>query len=520
MYWADKIAEQVVSSGKYKPYWVDDMKTPSGFAHVGSMMGPVMHSTIFRALKKRGVDAKYTFVINNFDVMDGISAEMKEEYGKYMGFPLKSIPSPDPKFESMADYYADDFVNSIRSLGVEADVLSSWDMYHAGRFDDAIRLALDNGEKIQDIYKKVSGSDKKAKGWLPLQVVCENCGKMGTTIVHDWDGELVSYKCEPHLVDWAEGCGHEGKISPFGGTAKLPWKVDWPAHWKVIGVTVEGAGKDHASSGGSYDIAMALCEEVFDYPKPFKFSNEFLLIGGRKMSSSKGLGLKSHDIVKILPPSVARFLFIKGDIARQSNFDPNGTSAIPDLFDAYDKAAMAFWENSDEVLANIFEYSQITGEIPEKHFLPRFSDVATYLQDAKVDIYKKFEEAKGASLTDLEKQTLEERIRYAKIWLADYAPKEEVFMPTESVPSEAESLTESQKMYLGKVKEMLDKDWNPEELQTALYELTKEINIPAKEAFAAIYLALIGKTHGPKAAWFLLEHLGKAKERFDVIVNT
>lgn len=521
MHWADRIADEIIKSGKYTPYHVDDMKTPSGFAHVGSLMGPTVHSIIYRALKKRGVEATYTFVMNDFDTVDGLSDDIKETHSKYLGFPLKTAPSPDPAFPNMADYYANDFINSFRSLGVEAEILSSWDMYHEGKFDEHIRTALDNGEKIQDIYKKVSGSDKKAAGWLPLQVICENCGKLGTTRVYEWDGELVSYKCEPSLVEWAVGCGHEGKISPFGGNAKLPWKVDWPAHWKTIGVTIEGAGKDHASAGGSYDIAMELCVEVFGYPAPYKLPYEFILIGGRKMSSSKGIGLKAHDLVEILPPHVGRFLFAKHNIKSQSNFDPSGTSAIPDLFDQYDKAAMAYWDKSDEALAATFEYAQIDPEeTPEKHFLPRFSDVATYLQDAKVDIYKKFEEIKGSPLNEAEKETLEERIKYAKIWLANYAPKEEVFLPTDKIPEEARRLADKQKEYLGEVSKMLNQDWDPEEFQMALYEKSKEIGLGGRDAFGAIYLALIGKTHGPKAAWFLLEHKDAAISRFNDIVNS
>ena len=54
MHWADKVAQEIIKSGKYKPYWVDDMKTPSGYAHIGSMMGPVVHSAIYRALKDLG----------------------------------------------------------------------------------------------------------------------------------------------------------------------------------------------------------------------------------------------------------------------------------------------------------------------------------------------------------------------------------------------------------------------------------------------------------------------------------
>lgn len=51
---------------------------------------------------------------------------------------------------------------------------------------------------------------------------------------------------------------------------------------------------------------------------------------------------------------------------------------------------------------------------------------------------------------------------------------------------------------------LLDKNLPAEELQIQLYELTKTLGVQSKEAFAAIYLMLIGKNHGPKAAWLLL----------------
>jgi lysyl-tRNA synthetase class 1 len=513
MYWADKIADEIIKSEKHKPYWIDDMKTPSGYAHIGSLLGPVIHSTIFRALKRREMESTFTFVINDFDPVDGLPAEMMDEYGKYMGFPLKTTPSPDQKFESMADYYANDFTNAFRSLGVEAELLSSWSLYHEGKFDEVIKTALDKAEKIADIYQKVAGSQKRQADWLPFQVICEKCGKLGTTRVYDWNGEKVSYKCEPNLVEWAEGCGVEGKISPFGGAGKLPWKVDWAAHWKVIGVTIEGAGKDHASAGGSYDIAMVLCKEVFNYPQPYKLPYEFILFGGRKMSSSKGIGLKAHDLVKIVPPSVGRFLLIKGDIKSQSNFDPVGM-AIPNLFDNYDKAASSFWEGKDDNLAKAFEYAQVDGKMPKKHFLPRFVDVARHLQDAKIEVNEKFEEIKGEPLSYVERQTLKERIKYARAWLTEYAPEEEVFAIGKKPPDEAQALTNEQMEYLKKVRTLLGQKWtSPEDLQTALYNAVKETDIPAKEAFAGIYLVLIGKSHGPKAAWFLTENLKEAKKR-------
>src|SRR5205085_513054 len=98
MYWADKVAKEIIDSGKYKPYWVDDMKTLSGFPTVGSLKGPLLHDIIFRALKHAGVDVTYTYIFNDFDSMDGLSDDLKEEFEKYMGFPLKTVPSPKEGF--------------------------------------------------------------------------------------------------------------------------------------------------------------------------------------------------------------------------------------------------------------------------------------------------------------------------------------------------------------------------------------------------------------------------------------
>ena len=489
MFWADKIADEIIKSGKYKPYWADDMKTPSGFSHVGSLMGPIVHSMIFRALKDMGQEATYTFVMNDFDPADDLLPEVKGKFEDELGKPLKLAKSPDPKFESMADMFGSDFITAIQNLGVEAKILSSWEMYHQGKFDQVIKLALDNAEKIQDIYQKVSGSQKKDAGWLPFQVICEKCQKLGTTKVFAWDGEKVSYRCEPNLVKWAVGCGTEGKISPFGGTGKLPWKIDWAAHWKVIGVTIEGAGKDHASKGGSYDIAMTICKEVFGYEKPFKLPYEFILIGGKKMSSSKGLGLKAHDLNKILPPTLGRFLFARSDIKSQSNFDPDGTNAIPVLFDDYQKAAESYFAKDGSDLARAFELSQV-GEIVKPPKI-RFSVLAQWVQMPNM-------------LEDIKKEGLEEWAEYAKVWVERFAPDKDKFSVQKELPQEVKNLNPEQKNLLKTITEDLDKNWEAEDFQTRIYELGKELGLGGQQTFAAIYTCLIGKDHGPKAAWLIL----------------
>lgn len=514
MHWADKVAQEIISSGKFKPYWVDDMKTPSGFAHIGSMLGPVVHSCVYRALRDAGCDVMFTYVFNDFDPADEFPSILKETLEGHQGEPLKMIPSPDGRFENLADYLADDFKKSMEYLGFEAKYLSSWELYKQGKFDEVIRIALDNADKIQDIYERVSGSKKRQAGWLPFQVICEKCGKLGTTKVYKWDGSRVFYKCESNLVSWAKGCGHEGQVSPFGGTGKLPWKVDWAAHWKVIGVTIEGAGKDHASAGGSYDIAMAICKDVFGYKTPYKLPYEFLLIGGRKMSSSKGIGLKAHDLVKILPATVARFLFVNNDIRTQGNFDPEKTMAIPDLFDKFDEAWKAYDKGGDRKLARTYELSQV-GEIPKKEkgfFAPRFRNIAGYLSQglSNNEVLEKIKKEKGGDLDESELAILEERIEYAKVWLNEYAPDDYRFEITSEVPKEVEGFTTVQKDFLSKILDLISESSDPQTLQISIYELTKEVGISPKDAFSAIYMSILGKTHGPRVG-SLIYNIGKEK---------
>lgn len=518
MYWADKLAEQIVASGKFTPYWVDDMKTPSGRVHIGSVRAVVTHALIHQALVDKGVKATFTYVLEDHDPMDAIPAYLDQaQYQPHLGKPLYKIPSPQPGFKSYGHYFGSEYTDVFNQIGAHPQVIWGSQLYLSGRMNDMVRLCLDNADKIRGVYKTLYGQEKPST-WYPIYALCEHCGKLSTTVVTDWDGDKITYECRPNAVIWTQGCGHKGQISPLNGNAKLPWKVEWPCKWKVIGVTVEGAGKDHMSAGGSHDFAKLVCESVVKYPVPFHFSHEFLLIGGRKMSSSKGIGSSAKEVSEIIPPQLIRFMIARVPYNRAINFDPGGMT-IPDLFDAYDEAAAAHWNSTDAVLARIFTVSQIDEPPPAQHFLPRFRDVATFIQYPEIDVYQKFASVKGSDLSKLEKDVLEDRIKYAQIWLDGYAPADAVFTPTKDIPSF--TLSDSQKSYLAKASQLLAQDWKePEELQQTLYQTAKDMGINPKDAFAALYLSLIGKDHGPRAAWLLLEHKPIAIKRFQELTKS
>lgn len=491
MFWADKVALEL-KKRNLPLEWVDDMKTPSGRVHVGSLLGVVFHDLVFRALQDQGVKAKYTYVFENHDPMDDIPTYLpREKFEKYLGMPLFMIPSPVEGYKDFATYYATEFQQTFNAIGSYPEILWTKDLYTSGKMNDAIKLLLDNAEEVRNIYNEMYKKEI-ANDWYPFQVYCEQCYKVSTTRVYDWDGEFVHYRCPVDATTWTKGCGFEGKTSPFsdesGMKGKLPWKVEWPAKWQAIGVTVEGAGKDHMSAGGSHDLAILVCERILHYPVPYPVSYEFMLIGGKKMSSSKGRGFAAADMLKILPPELIRFLIVKMDITKQTNFDPEGET-IPRLFDEYQKAAEAYFEKSDEDLARVFELSQVKSVT--KPPTVRFSTLAQWVQMPNMQ-------------EKIRKEGLEEWAKYAKVWVEQFAPEKDRFMVQEETPEEAKHLTGDQKAFLHAVAELLDRQWNGEEFQKVIYEKAKELGVSSRDAFSAIYLTLLGKTHGPKAGFLIL----------------
>jgi lysyl-tRNA synthetase, class I len=491
MFWADAVAQKL-KERKLSVEWVDDMKTPSGRVHVGSLLGVVFHDLVYKALKDIGVNAKYTYVFENHDPMDDIPSYLpREKFEKYLGMPLFKVPSPVEGYTDFATYYASEFQQTFNAIGSYPEILWTKDLYTSGKMNSGIKTILDNAEKIraiyQEIYKKEIPHD-----WYPFQVYCEQCEKVSTTKVFNWDGIDVSYRCVVDAVKWTNGCGYTGKTSPFSDEqnikGKMPWKIEWPAKWQAIGVTIEGAGKDHMSAGGSHDFAKLVCDRVLHYPVPYPVKYEFLLIGGKKMSSSKGQGFAAGDMLTILPPELIRFLIVKKDINQQTNFDPAESEIIPKLFDDYQKAAAAYYEKTDEELARIFALSQV-GEI-RKPPQVRFSVLAQWIQMPNMQ-------------EQIKKEGLEEWAKYAKVWIEKYAPESEKFLIQEELPEVAKNLTGKQKTYLKKVAESFGGEQSAEDLQTLIYNISKEMGLSSKDAFGAIYTALLGKNHGPKAAWLI-----------------
>lgn len=492
MFWADQIAKDIKKRGK-KIERVDDMKTPSGRVHVGALRGVVIHDLIYKCLKDQGVNSKYTYVFDDHDPMDGLPVYLdQEKYLPEMGKPLFQVPSPEKGYTSYAEYFAKEFQHVFNTIGCNPEIIWASQLYLDGKMNDVIRECLDKAEAIKAIYEKIYKKTISGKMY-PFQARCPQCGKISTTTITDWDGEEITFTCDVNKVKWTKGCGYSGKASPFSTkdyfAGKLPWKVEWPSVWKVLGITVEGAGKDHMTAGGSHDVADTICKEVLNYPTPYPLAYEWFILGKQKMSSSKGIGASAIDMLKILPPELLRFLMVRTKINSEINFDLANPQMIPALFDEYQKCADAYFHKGDEELARIFELSHL-GKAVEPPTV-RFSVLTQWIQMPNMQ-------------DEITKAKAEEWVPFAKYYIEHYAPDSEKFLVQQSLPEAAKALDEKQKEFLKESLQLLETTTDAEKLQYDLYELGKKLGLGGKDAFSAIYKVLIGKDHGPKAAWLIL----------------
>lgn len=513
MFWADEIASEA-----HGAQVVNDSKTPSGTIHVGALRGVVIHDVLTRALRDRGLPARFLYGIDDLDPMDSATLATREGVTEFMGRPLADVPAPRGSAQpTWARHYVQTFLDTFARLGIEPELYWASEQYRAGIFDGFIAEALDHAADVLRVYREVSRV-RHADDWHPLMVICESCGRIGTTYVDGWDGETVSYRCLPDLVSWATGCGHAGRVSPFGGRAKLPWNLHWVAKWRLFGVTIEAAGKDLSTKGGSRDRSEALAREVFHVTPPRNVPYEFLLIGGRKMKSSAGTGASADAMVELLPPELVRFLMLRHRPQATIEFDPSGET-VPRLFDEYDawvaeaagagEAGAAPDAEDAEARRRIIELSQLPGRAVPRHFLPPFVQVATYAQmpGASADrIADQIAAHRGAALEPDARRELDLRLQTAARWLTDFAPERLRFsVALDGLPDAAAALSDAQHAYLGALSVALEEHqpWEGEALQARIFDTARELELPAGKAFAALYAAFLGKSSGPRAGSLL-----------------
>ena len=211
-------------------------------------------------------------------------------------------------------------------------------------------------------------------------------------------------------------------------------------------MTIEPCGKDLSTAGGSRDRSDAIAREVFEREPPLNVPYEFLNIGGKKMSTSKGRGAAAHTMAEVVPPEQLRFLFLRPRPNHAIDFDPDGTDQIPRLFDGFDTfaAATAGREVKGELAPGFdatFRYSLLdpAADVAAEAALyrPAFNHLAMLVQIPGVDVAERAAAEKGSALTEREAAVLDERAAAARAWLDAYAPERAVVRVQDVLPAAA-----------------------------------------------------------------------------------
>ncbi|MBI4169268.1 MAG: lysine--tRNA ligase [Acidobacteria bacterium] len=483
-HWADEIAGAILQVPG--PHEISTGISPSGEIHIGNLREVITADVVHRALRERGAQAVLGYVADSFDPLRKVYPFLDAAvYREQIGRPLSEIPCPCGGHASYADHFLEPFLRSLERMRIQVKVYRADRMYKSGLLVPQIIQALKARDLIARILLECTGRQVEGD-WSPFNPICQACGRMTETSVTGFSesAETVDYSCP---------CGGRGIASMRGG-GKLTWRVDWPARWARIPVTVEPFGKDHATRGGSYDTGARICREVFNAPPPFPVTYEWISFKGMgDMSKSKGNVLSVHRMLEVLPPEVLRYLVVKTRPMRSIGFDPG--LPLLSLVDEFDDAAAAGRDARALQLAGADQFTPVG--VPFKH-LVNVVQMADFDLDQAVVILRR----NGYAVDD--PAALKERAGYAIRWLREFAPPEVKFSVQRSLPPEARGLQPGQRRFLALLAAALRPEMTGEEIHELIYAVANEAGLEkGTAAFEAIYRAFLGRTKGPRAGWFL-----------------
>lgn len=487
--WADQVADTIIAAHPDDEIYTTAAGiSPSGVVHFGNFRDIVTSHLVREALVRKGKKARLIFSWDNFDRYRKVPAGVPESFAEHIGKPLSKIPDPFGDLPSYAERFQRPFVEAMSILGIDIEYRDQTALHESGTYDAEIFHALQNRERIADVL--LSYMTDKAKGekgidpdeyrehYYPISLYSRFTGKDLTKILSYDDATSVTYRCietgKEETVDLSKD-----------RIAKLAWKIDWPMRWKHEGVRFEPGGHDHASPGGSYDVASTLAHELFDYPAPTFVEYKFVGIQGlgAKMSGSKGNAVSPLELLDIYEPELLKWLYFR---------------KTPDQ-----SFELAF--NSDIYR----QYEEYDAEHPERNAIPfrqavGFGQVVAWQPEKLQAILA----ALGHSYSD---ESIATRLPLARNWLTKYNPEEMIALRTEPNREYAATMTEGQRALIAKLRERLaDAPADIAALEELVYDIPKDPALGEQELkkaqrafFKDVYNLLIGRDTGPRLGTFL-----------------
>ncbi len=494
MNWLTQIADEIESRYPEGEILIESGGSPSGTYHLGHMRELVTCDAILLELHRRGREARHIYFVDDLDVFRKVPINVPEEWSQYLGMPLCDVPSPDgEEGKSYADYFLQGLVDGCKALHVDVEFVRSHPKYRSGWFVPAIELCLQHIPQIRQALETISNR-KLEDSWTPIQVLENGRLKKRSFVSIDVVDKTIRYRD-------AEGAEQTARYDT--GEVKLDWRLDWPARWWQLHVHVEPFGREHASAGGSYDTGVQVMKDVFkaDPPIPVPYDSIHMIGDTKKMSASKGTAISAMEAVQIMPAEVVRYFILRVPLNRPINFDPQ--EGVVKLIDEF--AALTAKSDRSPAEDNLL-YISTRGNKPVVSRVPFSHLVASYqasLKDADktLEVIKRTEYEQTAQE---DAEIIREQLRFIDEWLRLRAPEDVKFSLAETV--DVNDFTEQEQNFLRTLSEKVaaaPADADGMYFHERIYELKDQLGLQPKDMFTTLYKALIGKTSGPRAGWFL-----------------
>ena len=510
-HWIENIASELAKKD-VKEHIIASGTSISGSIHIGNSCDIFIANAIGKKLRELGKKAKTIWIADDHDPLRKVPYPLPQDYDKYLGMPYSMIPCPDGCCDNFVEHFEKPLLSVMDDYGINLETKSGFEMYKSGVYNDYIRLSLEKVDEIKEIFNEYR-REPLADDWLPYNPICDECRRVNTTCAYDYDGDIIKYRCE---------CGHDGETDIKSGNGKLTWRVEWAARWKIFNTTCEPFGKDHAASGGSYDVSSMISEKIFGYPAPFPVPYEWITLDGEAMSKSHGVFFAPDEWLKIGPAESLNYYLFRSKPMKSKDFSPK--MQYLDFIDQFDTVEKVFYneieapsEKEDRKFREIYEIAQINENSPLP-FRPPFRFLVNAYQIAGDNPEKIFEILKKNSqltktfkdkdfndLSELELQQYLERIEHVKYWLDTYAPKFVKFQVQEkNIPNLP--LSDEQNQFLNDLSKLMEeREFNDATaLHDAMYEILEGQGLKPQKGFQAIYKMILGQKQGPRAASFLL----------------
>jgi lysyl-tRNA synthetase class 1 len=478
-HWSDILARKIIKEKK-PPYVITSGITLSGPVHLGTLCEAYFPTVIAAKIKQLGYDVKNYFISDDLDAFDSIPLVL-EKYSKeltpHLGKPLAYVPDPTGTAKSFGDYFLNEMKDIMKQFGISPEIKQMSIEYPSGRFDRYAKLFLREFEKAKEIVA-VSSARELPPEWSPLMPICEQCGKIATTVVTRFDEETYDYTCTKN-VGYTKGCGYSGHNKISDHKYKITWRLHWPAWMDSFGTSAEGAGMDHHTKGGSWDTLVMVFKEIFKKEPPIGYKFGFFLLRGAKYSKSKGIGMSTSELLTLMPPEIIKYFVLRPDIDENKDFDPSSYSMLR-LYEDYENISELDLTNADRAGKKKHSAYTIAGK---RKWKARFIDVLLHYQ-----IYHNWDKVTEI-LNDAEGVAY--LSKYITNWIAKgYLPEEYSFTINPTKPPSTAGVKE--------FVEMLRTDMSDVDIHNAVFETAKRVNIPPAEMFKTLYRALLGKEKGPK----------------------